>query len=146
MKKGFTLIELLVVVLIISILAAIAVPQYQKAVRKSALQDLIIQGRALMTAQREYILTNGSFATDLNLLSLTFPNNQWFCRANFCQNPSIYNKYHVYLEVNQDVNEKILLFCIAFDDKAKETCLDLGGKYYKASSEWGTTYYTITNN
>lgn len=48
MKQGFTLIELLIVVLIIGVLSAIALPQYQKAVERSRTAEALTNGRVLL--------------------------------------------------------------------------------------------------
>lgn len=95
MNKGFTLIELLVVVLIIGILSAVALPQYQKAVKKAraaealtwmktasdALEVLLLENPGV-SLQGEWYGGTGSRGSLIDVLSVELPVMKgWGCRV-----------------------------------------------------------------
>ena len=132
-SRAFTLIELLVVVLIIGILSAVAVPQYQKAVLKSRYAALKNLTRSIADAQEIYHLANGVYASKISDLGIDtggkpyesgkadeFP---WgYCSSDVsftqCQNSNIGFIYRIYydgsrlcLATNGDENSIQNQFC-----------------------------------
>lgn len=69
-NKGFTLIEMLVVVLIIGILAGIALPQYQRVVKKAKMTEAIALIKATAEAEHRHYLLHGEYTDDLSDLDV----------------------------------------------------------------------------
>ena len=74
-KPGFTLIEVLVVVIIVAVLAAVAVPQYQKAVLKSRFSTLLPIAKSVWQGNELYYLENGKYAANVDELDVSAPAN-----------------------------------------------------------------------
>ncbi len=70
---AFTLIELLVVVIIIGILAAVALPQYQLAAEKSKYATYKDQVNLLHDAVQRHYLETGVWADDFSQLDVDLP-------------------------------------------------------------------------
>ncbi len=151
MRQGFTLIELLVVVLIIGILAAIALPQYELSVEKARIADAIVQLKHITDAQEVYYLANGSYTNNLSDLGITTH-----------QNGYLYTKYY-YFQCFQNracsasprqgggpVIEFTLLndvtyhgkhWCHALTEEEKRICRTLG----PVDTEYGNGKYFLLN-
>ena len=67
---GFTLIELLVVVLIIGILSAVALPQYNKAVEKARATEALSIIKAIANASMAYHMANGTYPQNIDELDI----------------------------------------------------------------------------
>ncbi len=71
---GFTLIELLVVVLVIGILAAVGLPQYQKVIFESQMSEVITSARQLAKQIELYYMEYGTYPQHWKELALTWSN------------------------------------------------------------------------
>ena len=130
LKQGFTLLELLVVVLIIGILASIALPQYQVAVKKATLAKYMDIVKALKEAEDRYFLANGIYAINLDALDITLPINE-SCTKNTTSEGSDYRcgkeRFGIFSKANAQAGNNTIRYLQFFDD----VTLTGGGKFYK---------------
>jgi type IV pilus assembly protein PilA len=71
-NKGFTLVEIMIVVVIIGLLAAMAIPAFQKVRQSSQDKAVLNNARQLSAAADQYFLENGvSTVTSVDLIGAT---------------------------------------------------------------------------
>ncbi len=162
MKKGFTLIELLVVVLIIGILSAVALPQYQVAVAKARFATMQPIVTALVQAQNIYHMENGIYSSSFSDLSIDPPGGGtispdssgdgeiitykgFYCRlVNVnTDSVSVYCSGKGYYRVEIGANNEHKRYCVVATeltnaDVLEKMCKSLGGvkDSERSSSEW----------
>lgn len=67
-QAGYTIMDVMVVTLIIGVLSSLGFNQYSKYVARARRPECILAFRSFAAAQREYLLTHGSYAGTFSAL------------------------------------------------------------------------------
>ena len=137
MKKAFTLIELLVVVLIIGILSAIALPQYQKAVHKARFAEVLVRAKSYRDAINLYMLENpGAPSAEVKLADV-YPD----LVAGLTKQGSYYYSKYTRLDMFERRTNGMGVFQMSYLDGDGSTILELGYDKNISGEEYFYCYY-----
>ena len=153
---GFTLMEILVAVLIIGILGAIALPQYQRAVLKSRFAALMPIAKSLADSNEVYYLDNGEYADNAQDLPIqgrqNYPDGtKWefgttseYSYVLATRGEDFPNHYIVYQKHSGKFPDNIHCEAAEKNDMAKEVCVSLGGQPIEGSLKDGYLTYVLS--
>ena len=170
-NHAFTLIELLVVVLIIGILAAVALPQYQKAVYKARAAEAVIMLKAITQSEEVYYMANGHYTSAITDLDVQVPDELIgsYGTASFddkysyaCQNghgceaitnnanmPFFHFNFLHRIDENSNPQASGKFYCHVYggekNDIAKSICKSMGRTDTAYSDAWFTDNYWALN-
>lgn len=147
MKQGFTLIELLVVVLIIGILSAVALPQYEKAIEKSRSAEAFSNGRILLeSSNRALDLQPNVAPTNKNDLDLKISGGEWTSNSVYKTRDFTYTLQADGIQIERDLDGDgytLKLYNNSSANEGQRACTPNGSEGRELCTSFASSGYTV---